>query len=310
MIAHPYADKFPMLGTEELERLAADIAENGLQIPIVLDADGRILDGRNRWAACEIVGVTPTTVLYEGDDLAAFVLSANVARRHLTTGQQAMSTALVLNDAGRRENGRWKRGALADTGDTGKVSDSEWARALSKAGIILDYAPTLAESVVNGEASLDRVYQDAEMKRDEQRAMDALVAVIQKEEDDARAKLRELAPDYMEALDNGKFVSAASAYAAWESENQREAARIRQEKATADREAAARRDAAASLYNSLAEALSVISGYGNYGSIDKLMADYDVSLLKPRSFAAEFTAENLAKAHKFISMLEEWEAAR
>ena len=38
--AHPLADRFPMLPADELERLAEDIAENGLQQPIVVDADG------------------------------------------------------------------------------------------------------------------------------------------------------------------------------------------------------------------------------------------------------------------------------
>ena len=37
--------------------------------------DGLILDGRNRSAACERAGVSPTTIVYEGDDLAEYVNS-------------------------------------------------------------------------------------------------------------------------------------------------------------------------------------------------------------------------------------------
>jgi ParB-like chromosome segregation protein Spo0J len=48
---------FPMLADDELEELAADI--KGLLQRIVLDAEGRVLDGRNRLAACEIAGVEP-----------------------------------------------------------------------------------------------------------------------------------------------------------------------------------------------------------------------------------------------------------
>lgn len=129
MNVHPFAARFPMLPAEELDRLAADIAENGLQQPIVLDGEGRILDGRNRWAACELAGVTPETTVHEGDDLAAFVISANVARRHMSTGQRAMATALVLADAGKRVNGRWKRGSIvANDNDRSVVTD--WARAM------------------------------------------------------------------------------------------------------------------------------------------------------------------------------------
>jgi ParB-like nuclease domain len=43
----------------ELADLAEDIATNGLVHPIVVDADGALIDGRNRLRACEIAGVEP-----------------------------------------------------------------------------------------------------------------------------------------------------------------------------------------------------------------------------------------------------------
>ncbi|WP_329096819.1 ParB N-terminal domain-containing protein [Streptomyces sp. NBC_01439] len=55
-----------MLDDDELRALADDILELGQHHPIVLDADGRILDGRNRLKACEIAGVEPVYVTYEG----------------------------------------------------------------------------------------------------------------------------------------------------------------------------------------------------------------------------------------------------
>jgi ParB-like chromosome segregation protein Spo0J len=48
---HPVANLFPMLPDDELQELADDIRANGLQHPIVLDKDGVLIDGRNRWAA-------------------------------------------------------------------------------------------------------------------------------------------------------------------------------------------------------------------------------------------------------------------
>lgn len=127
MKAHPYADKFPMLPEPELAELAESIRANGLRNPVVVTTDGLILDGRNRAAACERVGVEPETVVYDGDDLAEYVIDCNVTRRNMSTGARAMSTALVLAADGRREGGQWKRGSL-DIGDSSD-SASGWLRA-------------------------------------------------------------------------------------------------------------------------------------------------------------------------------------
>ena len=62
LAVHPVAALFPMLAGDELEELAADIKARGLLQPIVLDAEGRILDGRNRLAACKIAGVEPNFI--------------------------------------------------------------------------------------------------------------------------------------------------------------------------------------------------------------------------------------------------------
>lgn len=87
--AHEYADLFPMYDEEALEELAADIKKHGLRDPIIL-YDGKILDGRNRAKACEMAGIEPECVEYDGDDLLEFVLSKNAHRRHLTESQRAM----------------------------------------------------------------------------------------------------------------------------------------------------------------------------------------------------------------------------
>ena len=65
---HPIADLFPMMTDDELANLAADIKANGLIHPIVVDKDGLVIDGRNRDRACEIAGIEPAVVAFEGDD--------------------------------------------------------------------------------------------------------------------------------------------------------------------------------------------------------------------------------------------------
>jgi len=80
---HPFADIFPLLDGAELEELVTDIKKSGLLEPIVL-LEGKILDGRNRHRACIAAGVEPIFQDFTGGDPAAYVISANIHRRHLT----------------------------------------------------------------------------------------------------------------------------------------------------------------------------------------------------------------------------------
>jgi hypothetical protein len=92
---HPVADFFPMMSDEELDDLAANIRANGLIHSIVVDKDGFLIDGRNRARACEIAGIEPKTVPFEGDDPRAYIIGSNIARRHMSKGQQAMVVAMM-----------------------------------------------------------------------------------------------------------------------------------------------------------------------------------------------------------------------
>lgn len=93
LAVHPVADLFPMLADDELAELAADIKQRGLLQPIVLDAEGRVLDGRNRLAACELAGIEPTFVTYEGDDADGEAWAYNMRRRDLTKAKRAIAAA-------------------------------------------------------------------------------------------------------------------------------------------------------------------------------------------------------------------------
>lgn len=92
---HPFADAFPLIDGEEFTELVADIKRNGLREPIVLTADRKTLvDGRNRYRACEVARVDPVervlSARYSDAMILDLIVSANLARRHLNPGQRAM----------------------------------------------------------------------------------------------------------------------------------------------------------------------------------------------------------------------------
>lgn len=92
---HKFSNIFPMIEGEELERLKEDIKEYGLLEPIILYED-KILDGRNRYKACEELGVEPRFEQYGGDNPLEFVISENLKRRHLTASQRAVISLNVM----------------------------------------------------------------------------------------------------------------------------------------------------------------------------------------------------------------------
>lgn len=159
-----------MLPPDELEALADDIALNGQADPITLDEEGRLVDGRNRLAACALIDVEPKfardLALDSDVRIAEYINSKNAHRRNVTTGQKAMSVAEELAARGRRKNGRWQRGSI---NETSRLSDDKgWAKAMEQAGLVLDHAPTLAGDVIGGTTTLNEAASEAEANRDAQ----------------------------------------------------------------------------------------------------------------------------------------------
>ncbi|MDX3929204.1 MAG: MT-A70 family methyltransferase [Shinella sp.] len=118
---HPIATLFPMLSPQELEELAEDIRLRGQEEPVWV-LDGQILDGRNRDAACALIGIDPWTKDYEGNDPLGFVLSLNLRRRHLTESQRAMVAARLVD---------WERGINQTTAGDANLHAREAGRRLS-----------------------------------------------------------------------------------------------------------------------------------------------------------------------------------
>jgi hypothetical protein len=157
---HEYADAFPMLedGTPEFEELVKDIETNGLTDPIVLFED-KILDGRNRWRACQKLGIPHREVKFENlklgsDDPMTFVWSKNAVRRQLTTGQKALAAAaLAKASAGRpRKNGSPELVTSEMTNEEAAKKTGTSASSIKRAKRVLDKAsPKVVKAVQKGE---------------------------------------------------------------------------------------------------------------------------------------------------------------
>lgn len=135
-----------MLREDELHDLAESIKTEGQHTPIVRDADGVLLDGRNRLAACEIAGVEPLFTTYTGTDPVQLILASNLRRRHMSKGQKAMITEMARSIS---------EHSLRDHAKLHAVSLTR----LSNAATVLKHAPDLAELVRTGKLHLDAAYR-------------------------------------------------------------------------------------------------------------------------------------------------------
>jgi hypothetical protein len=93
---HPLAEIFPLIEGEEFDALCGDIRKHGLREPITI-FENRILDGRNRYRACQALGIEPAYKTYVGSDPVSFVISLNLNRRHLNESQRALVAAKLAN---------------------------------------------------------------------------------------------------------------------------------------------------------------------------------------------------------------------
>ena len=155
---HELCSLFPRMSDFDLACLKLDIQKHGQQNPIILH-DGKIIDGQNRHLACKQLGIDPIFTEYDGDDIASYVLSVNLHRRHLTPGQQAVIVASV-QDWGKAQKvgspqstnaSRLPADTLGTRADKSGVSKSTQ----QKADAVAKASPELAAQVARGEVSLE-----------------------------------------------------------------------------------------------------------------------------------------------------------
>jgi hypothetical protein len=157
---HPAADLFPMMSPDELKVLGEDIKRNGLEVPIVLaPIDKRpflaLLDGRNRLDAMEAAGVPVGITIVNRNltmdatfrhtlvsskwDPYAYVISANIHRRHLTGEQKRGLIEKALKAQPEKSDRQLAKLAKVDHKTVGAVREKMEARGeIPHVGAVID----------------------------------------------------------------------------------------------------------------------------------------------------------------------------
>lgn len=96
--------------------------------------------------------MVPGTQPLNGQDATAYILSANINRRHMSKGQRAVAVAkLIPAQQGKKTSSEMK-----------EVS----ATHISRARTVLTHAPELSDSVLTGSLSLDKAYEQAKLRKE------------------------------------------------------------------------------------------------------------------------------------------------
>jgi ParB-like chromosome segregation protein Spo0J len=216
---HHLSKLFPLMDEAELEELAEDIRKQGLREPIVLH-EGLILDGRNRYRACQRADIEPKYREFDGADPLEYVVSANLHRRHLDDRQRAMIGAEVA----KLLHGQRQRGQLASVPTQTQAARllNVKKRSLKRAAKVQACGtPELVDAVKQGKVSLARAEKMASKPAEHQRKEIANPAAAKPR--DRRKPTEERAPElnsisWSQATSEkrARFVDAVGLHALWE----------------------------------------------------------------------------------------------
>jgi ParB-like chromosome segregation protein Spo0J len=167
--SHPQADMFPLIEGKEREELLQSIRANGITQKIAIDKKGLVVDGRNRMSCfIELRAMgeevrSPNIELIADKDVTAYIMAANIHRRHLTKQQRAAIIALTTEKMSKAESIKLARATKLKKPVDSEKSESEKSDAerAKEAGVSQDLItearkqPTeVLEAIIKGEAKL------------------------------------------------------------------------------------------------------------------------------------------------------------
>lgn len=141
MKIHPIAKLFPPMSPQEFAALKADIKQHGLSEPILV-WKGQIVDGKDRWRACNELGVQPVYRQWESEESPErYVVSMNVMRRHLPAAVRALLAAKLA---------RIPKGGNQHASQEASMSQAEAAARFKVSRSSVQRAKTIEESGIAG----------------------------------------------------------------------------------------------------------------------------------------------------------------
>jgi hypothetical protein len=167
---HPMASLFPLVNGIKFDKLVEDIRAYGQHEPIVL-FEGKILDGRNRYRACILLGITPRIIDYERHDAINYedpliwLVRRNLEERQLNKGQRAALAVDILNyKAGgiydKQINADRDNDAVRELKAVAQLVDAGWT-SIDRVRHIYQRRPELLDALRAGITSVAMASRDA-----------------------------------------------------------------------------------------------------------------------------------------------------
>ena len=235
---HPFCEIFPLMEGEEFKELTDDIKQHGLREPI-WTFSGLILDGRNRFLACQKANIKPVFRAYVGTEqqALALVLSENTHRRHMTIQQRAMVAARIatLSKGSNQHSSRELSSSetpikIASQEQAAEKMDISLASVKRAKKVVEKGSKALQKAVEKGKVPLAKAAAAAELPKSEQ-----LAAAMEEEwspPENEEARLAAIEREYNASID--KVMSADDKLAAAHKEIKRPAAEIASHKISRD----------------------------------------------------------------------------
>lgn len=227
---HPFADIFPLMEGDDFAGLVADVKAHGLREKVVTYR-GQILDGRNRFLACQRAKVKPQFRVFSGNDAdaLAYVVSSNVHRRHLDASQRALAAARIESAIHGGDRKSDQDANLHLDRSTVAESMSVSPRSVASARKVIDAgSKALVHAVEAGEVSVSKAASVVDLPKSEQlKAATAKPAASDVDDEftpDEIAKAEAIEREYEAAM--AKVMDSDDKLAAAHTEIKRQAAEI------------------------------------------------------------------------------------